>query len=105
MRKQDINISERKTIISHSPEETWNIARQLVESLETKSSKGNLNFILALHGNLGGGKTCFVQGLAMALDINQAVTSPAFTVVNEYKGRLPLYHIDLYRLKGPEEVL
>ncbi|MDD4873322.1 MAG: tRNA (adenosine(37)-N6)-threonylcarbamoyltransferase complex ATPase subunit type 1 TsaE [Kiritimatiellae bacterium] len=61
--------------------------------------------MLSLHGNLGSGKTCFVQGLAMALDINQAVTSPTFTVVNEYKGRLPLYHIDLYRLKGPEEVL
>ena len=61
--------------------------------------------VMALHGDLGGGKTCFVRGLARALGINQAVTSPTFTIVNEYRGRRPLYHIDLYRLNGSEEVL
>lgn len=105
MRKQDTSILKDRTFISHGPEETWQIARTLVQSLENLGSKKNINVVLALHGDLGGGKTCFVQGLALALDINQAVTSPTFTVVNEYKGRIPLTHIDLYRLKGPEEAL
>jgi tRNA threonylcarbamoyladenosine biosynthesis protein TsaE len=55
--------------------------------------------ILLLNGPLGAGKTVFVKGLAAALDIDpEDVTSPSFTLVNPYSGRLPLYHIDLYRL-------
>ena len=92
-----------KSTISRKPEETWALARELVESLEKKFTLDSISMVLALHGNLGSGKTCFVQGLALALDIHQAVTSPTFTIVNEYKGRLPLYHIDLYRLNSPEE--
>jgi tRNA threonylcarbamoyladenosine biosynthesis protein TsaE len=58
---------------------------------------------LALHGELGSGKTCFVQGLAEALGVRAFVNSPTFTIINEYKGRLPLHHIDLYRVKSERE--
>ena len=63
------------------------------------------NAVFALHGELGSGKTCFVQGIAHGLGINQPVTSPTFTIINEYKGNLPLFHMDLYRLNRPDEVL
>jgi tRNA threonylcarbamoyladenosine biosynthesis protein TsaE len=62
--------------------------------------------VLALSGDLGGGKTVFVQGLARGLGLppERPVTSPTFTLVNEYPGRLQLYHIDLYRLEHVSEV-
>ena len=56
-------------------------------------------------GNLGTGKTCLTQGIAWGLGIEGYATSPSFVVVNEYLGRLPLYHIDLYRLDRVEEVI
>lgn len=89
--------------ISRKPEETRALAGKLVKLFEKRLHSGSMSVVLALHGNLGSGKTCFVQGLALALDIRQAVTSPTFTIVNEYRGRLPLYHIDLYRLNSAEE--
>jgi tRNA threonylcarbamoyladenosine biosynthesis protein TsaE len=59
--------------------------------------------ILLLNGNLGSGKTTFVQGLGKGLSIHSAITSPTFTLIDEYHcGRLPLYHIDLYRLEGSQ---
>ena len=61
--------------------------------------------VLALHGELGSGKTCFVQGLARALGVRQPVTSPTFTIVNEYSGRCRLVHMDLYRISDPQELL
>ena len=62
--------------------------------------------VIALIGELGAGKTCLTQGLALGLGINprEYVTSPSFTLINEYQGRLPLYHIDLFRIRGREEV-
>jgi len=87
-----------KPLISHSPEETRQIAASLIHE-----HSGRL--VLALHGELGSGKTCFVQGLAAALGTRRAITSPTFTVINEYKGPRPLYHIDLYRLNNPDEAL
>lgn len=60
--------------------------------------------VLALHGDLGAGKTCFVRGMAKALGIRQAVTSPTFTLVREYKGTRPLRHLDLYRMAGEVEL-
>jgi tRNA threonylcarbamoyladenosine biosynthesis protein TsaE len=59
--------------------------------------------LLCLSGELGTGKTCFVRGLARGLGVTRPVTSPSFVLVHEYRGRLPLYHLDLYRLRGPEE--
>ena len=88
-----------ETLLSRGPEETLEIARQLAATLPRRA-------VIALHGELGSGKTCFVQGLALALGITQAVTSPTFTIVNEYRGgERPLYHIDLYRLSHPDQVL
>ena len=56
--------------------------------------------VLCLHGDLGAGKTCFVQGLAKALGVRRPVGSPTFTLINEYKAAKPLAHIDLYRIRG-----
>ncbi len=61
--------------------------------------------VVALHGDLGAGKTCFVQGFARALGIHDPVTSPTFTLINVYEGPRPLYHVDLYRLNGSNEAL
>jgi tRNA threonylcarbamoyladenosine biosynthesis protein TsaE len=57
--------------------------------------------IIALIGELGTGKTCFVRGVAQGLDVGSSVwiRSPTFTLINEYHGRLPVYHIDLYRIE------
>lgn len=60
---------------------------------------------MALHGDLGSGKTCFVQGLAESLGVTTPVTSPTFTIACEYPGAVPLYHVDLYRLDGADEAL
>jgi tRNA threonylcarbamoyladenosine biosynthesis protein TsaE len=77
---------------SSSPEETFNYGYQIGARLEGGE-------ILLLSGPLGAGKTLFVKGICAALGIDEEdVTSPSFTLVNPYAGRLQLYHIDLYRL-------
>lgn len=77
---------------SQSPEQTYEFGRRLSEQL----SGGE---ILLLSGPLGAGKTIFVKGLAAGLGVDpEEVTSPSFTLVNPYEARLPLYHLDLYRL-------
>jgi tRNA threonylcarbamoyladenosine biosynthesis protein TsaE len=75
---------------------TQKIARQIGASIQEPA-------VIALIGDLGSGKTTFVQGLARGLEIPQAyyITSPTFTLINEYPGRLALFHVDLYRLPGP----
>jgi tRNA threonylcarbamoyladenosine biosynthesis protein TsaE len=74
----------------------------LAERLGRLAAAGD---IIALAGDLGAGKTAFVQGLARGLDVRSArVASPSFTIVNEHAGRLPLIHADLYRLADPEEL-
>ena len=88
--------------VSHktkSPQETRKLASDFIE-------KHNDNkLIIALHGDLGSGKTCFVQGLAAGLKCRRFVTSPTFTLINEYHdGIRPLYHIDLYRLENERQV-
>ena len=60
--------------------------------------------VIALSGDLGAGKTAFVRGLADALGCRGRVTSPTFTIVNEYPGQLPLFHFDMYRLTGSDEL-
>jgi tRNA threonylcarbamoyladenosine biosynthesis protein TsaE len=86
------------SVITSGPEQTWKIGQLLGELLDA----GDVVF---LYGDLGAGKTNFTYGIARGLDVHeQYITSPTFTFVNEYQGRLPLYHIDLYRLKDPGEL-
>lgn len=59
--------------------------------------------IVTLEGDLGAGKTTLVKGIARALDIHEEITSPSFTLISEYTGMLPLYHMDLYRIQDEEE--
>ena len=59
---------------------------------------------MALEGDLGAGKTTFTQGIAQGLGITQTVNSPTFTISKEYQGRMPLYHMDVYRLGGDEDL-
>ena len=87
------------SIISHSPQETYELGRQCAATLR----RGD---VLALAGDLGAGKTQFTKGLADGLGVESDVTSPTFTLIHEYPGgRLPLFHIDLYRLEEEDEVL
>ncbi len=87
-----------RIVQTHSPDETWALA----EELAGECGPGT---VIALHGKLGAGKTCFIQGFAAALGITEPITSPTYTLIGEYQGRLPLHHIDLYRLAGPSEAL
>ena len=84
--------------ISHSESQTRRLGMRLAPLLEPGD-------VLALTGDLGTGKTRWVQGVCQGLEISDPVNSPTFTLVNEYQGRLPVYHIDLYRLSTPAEVL
>jgi tRNA threonylcarbamoyladenosine biosynthesis protein TsaE len=84
--------------ISNSPSETWAIASEFFATLE-------LPAVIALHGNLGAGKTCFTQGLAQASGVREPVCSPTYTLISEYQGVIPFHHFDLYRLSGPQEAL
>ena len=82
---------------SHSPEQT----RLLGSHLGKLAQVGD---IFLLSGDLGTGKTCLVQGIAYGLAIKEYPFSPSFVIVREYHGRLPLYHVDLYRLDHIEEI-
>ena len=86
-----------KTYISNSPAETKKIAAELTTALDSGS-------VVCMYGDLGAGKTAFVQGMAEALGIDEPVTSPTFTIVNEYEGIMPLYHFDVYRIGDSSEM-
>lgn len=85
---------------SAAPEETREIGRALGQALQEPA-------LIRLSGELGAGKTCFVQGLARGLGVaeEEAVTSPTFTLMNHYHGRFDLYHFDLYRLDNADELI
>ena len=84
--------------ITHSPEET----EQLGAALGRKLNPGT---ILAYEGDLGAGKTAFTRGLARGLGAKDMVTSPTYTIVNEYlSGRMPLFHFDMYRLASSDDL-
>lgn len=86
------------TFVTHSPEET----ERLGEKLAKKLTPGT---VLAYRGELGAGKTAFTRGLARGLGYAEPVTSPTYTIVNEYLGgRLPLFHFDMYRLSSAEDL-
>jgi len=83
---------------SNSTEET----RELAACFAADLKPGD---ILALSGPLGAGKTCFIQGIARGLGVSERyITSPTFVLIREYQGRIPLYHIDLYRLASGMEI-
>lgn len=88
-----------RRIISCSPEETGDLARQFFDIMEKPG-------LVALYGTLGAGKTCFVRFVAAAAGVDpDEVSSPTYTLVNEYpQGIIPIYHFDLYRIERPEEV-
>lgn len=84
--------------ISKSAEETRRIGQELAQRLKPGDC-------LVLIGELGAGKTTLVQGIAKGLGLKESVISPSFVLVREYKGRLPLYHVDAYRVRRPQELL
>ncbi|HHX57445.1 MAG TPA: tRNA (adenosine(37)-N6)-threonylcarbamoyltransferase complex ATPase subunit type 1 TsaE [Clostridiales bacterium] len=87
---------EVKKII-HSPSETIEYAKQIGFRLD----KGD---VIAFRGGLGVGKTTFTRGLAMGLGLPDEVTSPTFALVNEYRGRITLYHFDMYRIESSADL-
>jgi tRNA threonylcarbamoyladenosine biosynthesis protein TsaE len=86
-------------INSHNPEQT----QQLGQRLGELARAGDL---FCLEGDLGSGKTCFVQGLGRGLGIPEAIHSPTFILANEHRGgRLPLFHLDVYRVRNADEAI
>ena len=76
---------------------------ETIELAQNFESEKFPNMIICLNGELGSGKTMFTKGIANALGINENITSPTFTIIKEYDGELPLYHMDVYRLDGNTE--
>ena len=85
-------------VVSHSAEETHSLANRI-------GSLAFENMVITLEGYLGAGKTTFSKGLAKGLGVTKNVNSPTFTIIKEYKGRLPLYHMDVYRIEDEFEDL
>ncbi len=86
------------TVITHSAEETIELGRRIGTYLQ----RGD---VIALQGTLAAGKTTITKGIAQALGVEEAVTSPTFTLISEYGGRLHLYHMDVYRLDSTDDFL
>ncbi|MDP3285771.1 MAG: tRNA (adenosine(37)-N6)-threonylcarbamoyltransferase complex ATPase subunit type 1 TsaE [Desulfobacterales bacterium] len=86
-------------IMSGSLTETQSLGEKIGRNFDSK-------FMIGLSGELGSGKTSFVQGLARGLDIpeNYYITSPTYSIIHEYPGRIPLFHIDLYRIREKNEI-
>ena len=74
--------------------------RETIELAQNFESEKFPNMIICLDGELGSGKTIFTKGIANALGIEQNITSPTFTIIKEYDGEMPLFHMDVYRLNG-----
>lgn len=83
-------------LITKNEAETIEIAKKITANLVA----GN---VITLEGDLGAGKTTFTKGIGQALGVKRAITSPTFTIVKEYQGKLPLYHMDAYRLENSDE--
>ncbi|QQZ09149.1 tRNA (adenosine(37)-N6)-threonylcarbamoyltransferase complex ATPase subunit type 1 TsaE [Heyndrickxia vini] len=84
--------------LSKGPDDTSSFAQKLAGKLKAKD-------VLLLEGDLGAGKTTFTKGIALGLGIRRNVSSPTFTIIKEYQGNLPLYHMDVYRLQDSNEDL
>lgn len=90
-------MGNKTVFISHSVDETKDFAKNFAKTL----SGGT---VLCMYGDLGAGKTAFVQGMAEGLLVGDYVSSPTFTIINEYEGELPLYHFDVYRISDSDEM-
>ncbi len=90
---------QRKSLelFSEGPEMTFNLGMKLAGLLEVGD-------VVALYGELGSGKTLLSQGICKGLDVDEFVTSPSFVLIREYHGRLPVFHIDFYRLESDMEI-
>ncbi|RPJ17142.1 MAG: tRNA (adenosine(37)-N6)-threonylcarbamoyltransferase complex ATPase subunit type 1 TsaE [Desulfobacteraceae bacterium] len=86
-------------MVSRSLKETQSLGEKIGRNLDSK-------IVISLSGQLGSGKTSFVQGLARGLDVpeNYYITSPTYSIIHEYPGRIPLFHVDLYRIRVKEEI-
>lgn len=84
-------------IITKNEEQTYKLGEHLGKILQ----QGD---IICLTGDLGAGKTAFTKGIGIGLDIKEFITSPTYTIINEYDGRISLFHFDVYRLEGVEEM-
>ncbi len=82
--------------ISHNAEETIEIGKKIGSMCKSGT-------VISLRGSLGAGKTVIAKGIAQYLNIEEAIVSPTFTIIQEYSGTLPLYHMDLYRISGCDE--
>ena len=89
---------DQTSFMTKSPEQTAFLGHRLASYLEPGDT-------VLVNGDLGAGKTCFIQGICSGLDTNEPVTSPTFTLVNEYDGVIPIAHFDLYRLDDAGSVL
>lgn len=90
------------TFSTHSPDETQALGQTLGATLKPGA-------VVAFRGDLGSGKTCMIQGICQAFQVHDYVTSPTFILINEYAGKraerpVPIYHFDLYRLNGEEDL-
>ncbi len=86
------------TLTAHTEEETIALGKKI-------GAKLNRGDIIALQGTLGAGKTTITKGIAQALGIEETITSPTFCLISEYEGKMPLYHMDVYRLEGTEDFI
>lgn len=94
-----MKLNQNFTRKTNSPEETLLLGEEIAKSLE-------LGDVLCLKGNLGAGKTHFVKGIARGFGVKEShVNSPTFTLINEYRGSLPVYHFDAYRIKSDQEII
>lgn len=89
--------NDRIVFISNSPEETIWLGTKIGSLLQ----KGDL---IALNGDLGAGKTSLIKGIALGLESQDNVTSPSFSIINEYTGSVPIFHFDFYRIDKPEDI-
>lgn len=92
-------------MISKNVRQTQKIAKDLAEKILKSQKTRNCAFVLALRGDLGGGKTTFLQGFAKGLGIKEKILSPTFNIYKKYRVYVNFYHFDCYRIEKPKEIL
>jgi tRNA threonylcarbamoyladenosine biosynthesis protein TsaE len=91
-------VSRATRLVTRSPEETEVAGERLAATLQPGD-------VVAVTGELGAGKTCLIGGIVRGLGVSRAASSPTFVLVNQYRGRLPVFHLDAYRTESLSEVL